>query len=160
MKEDVIKKRVYATLVTLVTAFIFIQSLMPASASSAQSGFFMEIINNILLKLNITINENDLSFYIRKLAHFTEFFVLALFWFLYLTTTKSQEEAYFLTLGYGLMTGIADELIQSQTPGRAMQLSDVLIDFSGVLTFTILTFIIIKLYLLIQKRKYQKINNN
>lgn len=156
MKRRDYKRITFLILALLMTAFIWGQSLLPADMSSAQSGFITNIVNEVLLRLNIKIAENDLSFYIRKLAHFTEYFFLAMFWFLYFKTFKTTFEVNIETIGYGLIIAISDELIQNSTPGRAMQITDVFIDLSGVIFFLVVAYIITLINLKRIKQKHTK----
>lgn len=136
---------IYLTLAIIITVFIFSQSIMPGALSSEQSGFFTNIINNVLISLNINLEKDTLSFLVRKFAHFSEFFFFGFFWFMFFKSFNYSYTTYIITLNYGLMAGITDELIQNLVPGRAMQGIDVLIDLSGVAFFLLVAFIIIKL---------------
>lgn len=136
----------YLILVILITIFIFSNSLMPADVSSAQSGFFTSLLKKILLIFDIVLKDNELSFIVRKTAHFSQFFFWGLFCFLFIKTfVKEVFEPYVLTLNYGLMVAMTDELIQNYVPGRAMESLDVLIDISGVIASLIVSFIIINI---------------
>ena len=140
-----IGRYIYLALGILITIFIFSQSLMPGEVSSQQSGVITDIIDETLTDLNIEVERDTISFSVRKLAHFTEFFFFGFFWFMFFKSFSYSYRTYILTLNYGLMIGIIDELIQKSVPGRGMQGIDVLIDVAGVLFFLIIAFIIIKL---------------
>ncbi len=68
------KKYLSILLVILWMSFIFIMSSYDSNESSQQSGLIVGIITNIF---NIS-NKDILSLIIRKLAHFTEYFILGI----------------------------------------------------------------------------------
>lgn len=130
---SVSRSKVLMTVITAIfTCLIFLQSAMPASASTAESGGFTAFINNFLisLKLDITLSHT----FVRKLGHFTEFFVLGCL----LTATDctyvgKPHKNIFTLFFFGLATAVADETIQIFIDGRAAMIEDVLLDFFGVL---------------------------
>lgn len=127
------KRYILITIGILWTAFIFGQSLMSATISSQQSGIVINLIHPILTKIGIHIEVDNLSFIVRKLAHFIEFFILGIVWFyIFFPYAKKVQYSRFVLL-FGLMVAITDEAIQLYSEGRAGLASDVLIDFSGVL---------------------------
>ncbi len=150
------KKTIFFILSVFMTGFIWFQSMLSADASSAQSGFVTNIVNDILLTLNIKVNQDDLSFFIRKMAHFTEFFFLALFWNLYLLSHRLAIESYFHTITYSLSVALIDEWMQNSTPGRAMQTIDVVIDMAGVLFLVIVSLVIRAIYIKIVRKNHTK----
>lgn len=127
------KKYILLTLGILWMCFIFAQSLLPGSASARQSTGIVEFINPILTSINIHISSNNLSLIIRKLAHFTEFFILGALWFYVYKYWFNRIVHLILVLAHGLLTAIVDESIQYFVEGRSAQVTDVLIDFLGVL---------------------------
>lgn len=136
---------IFLTLGILMTIFIFSQSMKPGEVSGQQSGVITDIIDEALTNLNVEVERDVISFSVRKLAHFTEFFFFGFFWFMFFKSFGYSYSTYILTLNYGLIVGITDELIQSFVPDRAMQGIDVLIDVSGVLFFLVIAFIINKI---------------
>lgn len=146
------KRYVYLTLALIITAITFTNSLLPASVSSEQSGFFHRIIENILLFFKISTENINLSYLIRKGAHFTQFFLLGFFYFMFFyLSNKESYEPYLLTLNYGLLIAMTDEFIQYFIPGRAMLIEDVFIDLFGVITVLLIILIITILNKLIKK---------
>ena len=130
---SVSRSRVLMTAITVIfICLIFLQSAMPASASQAESSGLTTFINNFLISLKLTIALSH-SF-VRKLAHFAEFFVLGCL----LTATDCTYVAkphknIFTVFFFGLATAVADETIQIFIDGRGAMLQDVLLDFFGVL---------------------------
>lgn len=136
-------RHVYLTIALIITTLTFVNSLMKASISSEQSGFFVGIFEKILLLLKINIENINLSYLVRKGAHFTQFFLLGLFYFMFFyLSNKEPYEPYFLTLNYGLLIAMTDEFIQYFTPGRAMLIEDIFIDLFGVITVLLIILII------------------
>lgn len=114
----------------LITLFIWMNSLLPADVSSAQSGFIVGIIDDILSFVGISINLNTLSLLIRKAAHFFEFFVLGIALSIYMI--KEKKKIYHV-IWIGLFIAIIDETIQLFVDGRGSSILDVGIDLIGIL---------------------------
>ena len=78
MKTDrTIALRIILTTFSVVAiAFIFYNSSFSADESSEQSGFFLGLLNGIFKSLGIGTELTD--FFIRKSAHFLEYFILGL----------------------------------------------------------------------------------
>lgn len=105
--------------------FIWGNSLLNGADSSAVSGFAGEFL---ALILGSWIEEATVL--IRKLAHLTEFAVLG--FLLGWNSRLWQKGSMYAVLG-GLLAALTDETIQSFIPGRASMVTDVWIDFVGVL---------------------------
>lgn len=105
-------------------------SLLPADVSSAQSGFIVGIIDDILSFVGIFINLDTLSLLIRKAAHFFEFFVLGISLSIYMI--KEKKKIYHV-IWIGLFIAIIDETIQLFVDGRGSSILDVGIDLIGIL---------------------------
>lgn len=119
------------------------------------SGAVREFINHIFKAVGLPFELNDLI--VRKLAHFTEFAVLGVLLSItiYLYISK-RRRTFFITLPAGLAVAVCDELIQMTSEGRACQITDVLIDFSGILFGAL----IIRLILYFIYRHQQKKEGN
>lgn len=142
-KNKSILPKIIMTLLTIsFISFIFIHSSMPAVVSNEESTGFTDILNKIITKLGLDIAfENGL---VRKLAHFSEFFILGS---LLTLTDKSYQRNIpkdFLNLLFlGLIIAIIDETIQLFVEGRAGMIKDVWIDFSGAFCGTCIIMLII-----------------
>ena len=120
------RKKLLAAACVLWLAVIWGHPLVPADASQAES----ERLRWALLPF-LTVHA------VRKLAHFTEFFILgALLRQLFAAAPRQTPVLPVLT---GLLCALGDETIQLFIPGRSGQVSDVWLDFSGVLTAVLLT---------------------
>ena len=131
------KKRISILLVVLWMLFIFIMSSFNSTESSNQSGFIVNIISDIF---NIS-NTDTLSLIIRKIAHFTEYFILGLF-------TQNMIYNYnkktYISIIICILYAISDELHQLISPGRSCQIIDILIDNSGSILGIYLLHIFLK----------------
>ena len=137
--------------------FIFSLSLQPASESSAVSkGLLTNILEFFYSLTNIRIDVLTFHNIFRTFAHFTEFFVLGILSILFYFSAMKKRPVYAVITGFSV--AICDELIQYFfAEGRAMQIEDIAVDFSGIVFSTIIYFLFYKIYL---NRKYAKKLNN
>lgn len=132
------KKRISIILVVIWMILIFIMSSFNSTESSNQSGFIVDIIANIF---NIN-NLNILSLIIRKLAHFTEYFILGL---LVYNMIYNHNKKTYIAIIICILHATSDELHQILVPGRSCQLLDITIDSIGSLLGIYLLFIFFKI---------------
>ncbi|VEU83162.1 VanZ family protein [Acholeplasma hippikon] len=145
-----IKRKALISLGIAINLFIWINSILPGNDSANLSGGITEFIYHILNKLNIGISIDLLSLMIRKLAHFTEFFILGITWvFIF----KKYNYRYPITFIYGLLVALIDEFIQYFIPGRASSIFDVAIDGAGVL-FGLLIIYLLEVFILRKNEIY------
>ena len=111
-------------------------------------------LTNTIHVTNIELNDNNINDiidkihpFIRKLAHFSEFFILSILVLLMLKETNLNYN-YIFTIMFCLFIAILDETHQLFVDGRSGQLLDVLIDTSGGLLYIIIN----KIYHLISKK--------
>ena len=123
------KTKVLLIIGIIINSFIWINSLMPASISSRQSGL---IVNILYPPFKNLIEVDKFSKIIRKLAHFTEFMLLGIIFSLYYLN-KGINKYYLVTIIHGIIVAIIDETIQLFIPGRAGLITDVLIDTLGLI---------------------------
>ena len=123
--------------ILLTVAFILYQSSLPPSVSGEESdrvkGFFVTLFGG-----EDTLLGSFFTKYVRKIAHFVEFFVLG-----------GECAALGLVLGwrrfplytcpFGLLVGALDEFLQRFT-GRGPSVFDVCLDFFGFVTATLLLY--------------------
>lgn len=125
--------------VALTVLFIFSNSSdigdvpWAEDVSGGKSLFVTNLLNGVLNKLAIPIQFTEQI--VRKLAHLTEY---ALLGFLLMLTVLVYTERLLPRIAcppiLGLVTAFADEWYQLFVPGRSGQLTDVLIDFCGILS--------------------------
>ena len=128
-----IKKFISWLLFILWLGVIFFFSSQSGSASSNLS-------NSILMLLPFKIS----SFTIRKLAHFTEYFILGLLGMNSLNKSGAFRNKNIILLSlFILLYAFSDEIHQYFVGGRAMRVLDVFIDYTGGLVSQV-TFKLIK----------------
>lgn len=104
---------------------IFSLSAQPGSDSSELSGG--------LLALLMKISPFPISsFFLRKAAHFTEFMLLCVLFYLAIFSCSFKKRPWLSFLGAALYA-VSDEVHQLFVEGRACQFRDMLIDMSGAL---------------------------
>lgn len=120
--------------------FIFYLSNQPASVS-AQNSFQMsqqilELIHEDPPVQKIRLFDN----FLRNSAHFSVFFILALaLW--PLNRLYGVKRPYLITIILSFLYALSDEIHQIFVPGRAFELSDLILDFSGSLLALSLWFL-------------------
>ncbi len=116
-------------------AFAFIHSLMPAEVSSDESGIVLTILRDIFATLHIPTKPLN-SYILRKFAHYLEYVMIGMSMVCYTIAHDVKRPLHYLftALFFGLLTPVIDETIQLYTPGRSGQVSDVCLDFLGILT--------------------------
>lgn len=136
-----IKRLLYIILNILIICFIFYNSIKNGEESSNASRVVLNYINQFFEIIGTEINIT--GYFIRKMAHFVEFFALGLSITLLF---NSFLELKIQILGYPLflctIIPVLDEYIQKFSIGRSSEVSDILIDFSGAFFGIILIFII------------------
>ena len=118
-----------------VTAFIWQQSTLPPVESAATSDAVRDVVVPAVGGPTTWLG-GLLDKFLRKIAHFTEFGVLGLCVEGYLTRRHTLP-ADVCALAFGLSVASLDELLQLAT-GRGAAVTDVLLDFCGFLTATLL----------------------
>ena len=125
------KKVINIILLIIWLGVIFFFSAESGEKSSNTSGIFTDIIKVFIKDEN---KIDDAKLVIRKIAHFTEYLILAL---LIVNVIKDYKEINYklllLTLIMCFLYAASDEWHQTFVPGRSGQFIDVLIDTSGSL---------------------------
>ncbi|MCQ2513497.1 MAG: VanZ family protein [Ruminococcus sp.] len=139
---------------SLTVAFIlfaFIHSSMPSDMSDEESISFMFSLQDILNALGI--NAELSNHIVRKVAHFTEYTAIGIMLMAdaYSFNRLKPYKYYLQILFFGLLVPVLDETIQLNVEGRSGQITDVLLDFSGVITGTLLMLAFLTIYVRIKK---------
>ena len=149
----IIAKIMLLCLIVGTVVFIFRRSTLPPEESTKESNIVGEIIEEIFPP------ETPVGGYVqknlRKLAHFTEFFVLGLEVALYVSLFIRKKLAVLLSVPFGFIVGLCDETIQIFS-GRGPSIFDVLIDFSGFLCAQIIIYTIAIIITVINTKCKQK----
>lgn len=124
-------------------AFIFSNSLEIGPESSARSQAVMHYINAVLGRIGLgPVSEHA----IRKLAHFAEYCLEGLLLTLCLRVyTRRFVRHISWPLLLGLLTAVSDETIQRYVAGRSSQVTDVWIDFAGVVGGMLVSLVLLLL---------------
>ncbi|MTI71647.1 MAG: VanZ family protein [Firmicutes bacterium] len=126
-------------------ALIFFFSNQPANVSEKQSGSILVLLN--LIDENEITNDNEriknLQHIIRKLAHFSIYFILGVLLTLSLKTLNI-DKVYIKAFIIGVIYAFSDEFHQYFIPGRGSQLKDVFIDSLGITFGVLIIFILLK----------------
>ena len=120
-----IKKNINIILLIIWMLIIFVMSSFNGESSANQSNFIVKIISEIFSISNI----NYLSFIIRKLAHFTEYFILGIL--VINNFKKINKKIIFGSIIFCMLYAFTDEFHQLFVNGRSGQIIDVLIDSFG-----------------------------
>ena len=135
-------------------SFILGNSLLPKEESAGVSGGVQSVIEAIVGESSPIAEFFRL--YLRKIAHITEFALLAievtLLRFLY---DKRTVSFFIHSLSFGLLVAVTDESLQILSD-RGPSVSDVLLDTSGYVILAFLTEGIIMLTLYIMQRKQER----
>lgn len=133
------KQIVFAVLSVACMILIFCFSADNAEESTEKSNFFVSILE----QLPIDIRDN-LSFIVRKTAHFTIYAILG-----FLVSGVFSEKRIFYTLSVCFLYACTDEIHQYFVAGRSCRFQDVMIDTAGSF-FGILIFMMI--YRILRKK--------
>ncbi len=144
-------RAVMLIITALCISFAFIHSFMPADVSSQESSAVLVFFQNLFNIFGISAELTD--HIVRKTAHFVEFAIIgAMMMNTAYSFNKSRPYKYYFTIMFsGLMTAVVDETIQLNVPGRAGMVTDVLLDFSGVITGSLIMLIILSIYKKLRK---------
>ena len=138
-------------------SFIFLMSNKNGQASGNLSSLFIRnvvvTVTNIKDESKIEYIVQKSSFFVRKTAHFFEYFVLALLTINFLTNFGFNKHLFLYATIFCIIYAITDEVHQLFISGRSGQISDVLLDsLASILS----SYIFSKLYL---RGGYEKKNN-
>lgn len=159
MKKKILIISLIAILI-LCIAFIFSNSLQNGVESTTQSGAVKKILDAALDFLNIDAEISEET--VRTLAHFTEFFILSvfltataltLFPFNFKVPFTKRLWIYFTPIVVSTIVAFIDEFIQLFSPGRACDIMDVLVDFSGATTANIIIMVIVFIIYAVKRKK-------
>lgn len=124
-------KRLYWIPVILLIGFIFSNSLSDGETSGGLSAALTLRIYPLFEWMHLPLSFSAVHHLIRKLAHFSEFFLLSVFSQLaqHFSPLPLKDNTVLLILM--ILIPSVDETIQLFVPGRAGMIQDVLLDMSG-----------------------------
>lgn len=132
-------------LVLICMGIIFSLSAQIAEESQDLSDSF---IRNLCEFLGIELKSD----FVRTMAHMLEFMGLSLLIFNAVYSTWNLKLTPIIAFVGTSLYAITDEIHQIFVPGRAFQISDILVDSIGALTGVIASFVTLKIILSIKKR--------
>lgn len=136
MRRTEQQMRLCITLLTLNLIFIWGNSLLPGAVSGAISDWVKGLLSGLL---PLSDEAGSGGFWIRKLAHFTEFTALGIcLGWLFALLNKGRIPP----ILWGVAAACVDETIQCFVPGRGPGIRDVCIDAAGVLTGVLLVHLV------------------
>lgn len=142
--------------------WIFSHSLRSAAESSAQSSPFAEFARRLYERLFRGADPDlDFDHAVRKVAHFAEFFLLGVLSSLTVLLFRSPDRPPVLLALPPLVcfaAAAADEWLQTLSPGRSGQWSDVLLDCAGAAAGILMTILIWIPVSRARRKKRQKTN--
>lgn len=133
-------------LVAVCMGIIFSLSAQTAEESSELSGSF---ILALLEWLGIELEQEV----IRTIAHCLEFMGLSVLIFNATYATWETKVTPLIAFAGTVLYAITDEIHQIFVPGRAFQISDILVDSTGALIGAVASLIILKIILTIKERR-------
>ena len=142
-------------LCVLCVIFIFSNSLDNGDESSFKSGFVVAVLQGVVnfFTDGVTVSES----FVRTMAHFSEFALLGfLLMFCVKTFTQKYLKNIFIVLFISLAVAVVDEILQLFSAGRASDVLDVAVDFSGAVTGILFFVLIVKLLhsiVIVRRRK-------
>ena len=139
-------KYLFIILTVFVIGFIWWNSSQNGEESSDISqGVLYEIMQ---LFARIGVSADITEHIVRKLAHFSEFTALGML--LSIDTAlflKKMKQYIWVPFFVGLLVALVDETIQLFPIGRSSKVTDVWLDFSGVIFGTIILLVLRQIYL-------------
>ena len=149
MKNKKKKNVLYLILYILSILVVYFSSLQSGHVSADESSwitnFFFQFITSLDC-LKIDIDYDVLHSIVRKvLGHYGWFFVIGVFGALTFISFMNHKKRVWITLVIGAFVAITAELMQFFAVNRGPMASDMLINFSGYFTSTLLCFTILKI---------------
>jgi len=127
-------------LVFIWAIVIFIFSSQNGEISSQNNRFIIELFKKIGIDINTLVSVNA-DFIVRKMAHFTEYFIFYLLLFNAFTDDFKFNKSLLNSIIITFIYAVSDEFHQSFVPGRSPTYKDVLIDTGGGLVCMIFIYL-------------------
>ena len=130
----------------LMILFIFYNSLQTGTSSGSLSETATRFLMQLVNQTGFSIDFDTFHHYVRKLAHFTEYFILGSWITLSSFVSPLTKRKRLQPFPFLIAVPLIDEGIQHFVPGRYGCFSDVLIDMSGFFTGMVCLYILILIY--------------
>ena len=159
-RSSKVKQKLILLIVLIgIMGFIYYMSAQPVVRSGEMSFRIDRLVCRLFVDgfENMTAEQQqvavyDMDFLVRKSAHFLEYTMLGLILMLTGRTflTSHQKTAAMLT---GAVYAALDEFHQYFVPGRACQVRDVLIDYSGIVTGILTALLLMRIIIAIRNQR-------
>ena len=126
------RENIWWIILFLWMGIIFYMSHQPGNISSQQSDLVLKILESIGINLTSSLGEFS-TLLIRKVAHVSEYFILC---YLFIKVTEQyfdSKKAIIFAIIFTVTYAISDEIHQYFIPGRAMAITDIIIDSIGAI---------------------------
>ena len=130
----------------LMILFIFYNSLQTGTSSGSLSETATRFLMQFVNKAGLSIDFETFHHYVRKLAHFTEYFILGSWITLSSYVSPLTKRKRLQPFPFLIAVPVIDESIQHFVPGRYGCFSDILIDMSGFFTGMVCLYILILIF--------------
>lgn len=146
-----IKKIIKIILVLICMITIFLFSSDSGDESSVKSDGIITRVSEVLVGHKLKGEERNkyidmYSYFLRKTAHFTIYFILGILLISLVSEyTSINYKSFLIALLIAFLYALSDEVHQLYVPGRSGQFSDVLLDSFGSLVGISVYFLIYKL---------------
>lgn len=155
-----LKKIIFVIIALCWMGVIFYFSSQNGSTSSRMSNRVTQFVIRLFVPNYSDLSQaeqasmlKNISFVIRKLAHYSEYAILGLFLFAAVYVfTNNQKIVFLIASVLGILYAFSDEYHQSFVSGRAPMIKDIIIDSIGLLTMLMILGIIWNLREMKKKR--------
>lgn len=141
MISKVNAKYLKGSLVVFFMIFIFYMSNKPAVESNELSYWVINVLETLKIDVNSFFG-SFANFVVRKTAHFSEYFILAMLLYIFFREELNILKSTYFSILVSFFYACSDEFHQYFIPGRSMLFKDVLIDTSGAITAMAVIWII------------------
>lgn len=153
-----VKRIIFAILIIINCIIIFNFSSQNSEKSNETSGVIVNQVVDSIGKVNKKVKKETLkdqvSFFVRKLAHFSIYTLLGIFLMNEANTFEiTKKRKIIICILFGALYAISDEFHQGFVGGRSPEIRDVCIDTCGVIFGIILVMIAGKLISKIKEPK-------
>lgn len=156
------KRAIFAILIIVNCIAIFLFSAQDSEKSSQTSSVVVEQvvtkISNVNKKVKKESLKDQVTFYVRKTAHFSIYALLGI-WLMNEANTFdiTKKRKIVLCIVFACLYAISDEFHQSFISGRSQEIRDICIDTCGALFGCILVMLAGKLITMIKNKKGETI---
>lgn len=153
-----VKRIIFAILIIVNCIIIFNFSSQNSEKSNETSGVIVNKVVDSVAKVNKKVKKEELeeqvSFWVRKLAHFSIYTLLGIFLINEANTFEiTKKRKIIICILFGALYAISDEFHQGFVGGRSPEIRDVCIDTCGIIFGIILVIIAGKLISKIKEPK-------